>query len=407
LAAHAHALAFRVFTPRRLRLYPLATLAGAAIGFVVFLAASDGLRSAFGGRVGGDFPAFYSAARIIRSGDWKAMYDPAALQRAQAAFFPDEPGGWLTFPYPPFVAAAYVPLTLFSFKTAYVLHSLIMAACSVGALALLVPVLPQLRRSFVPCAAATLTFYPLWRAMMGGQNTAVSFLCAAGTAAALAAGTDVVAGLWLGAWLFKPQLALPIMVVVALAGHPKVFAGAAIGAVALYGIGALVTEPSWPLWWLRDIAVPYAAAGLAPDLHNGASITEVARELGLPALGWIAIAVVVVVTLRTVWQTKPTPFVLLAIASPFAVLVAPHALFYEAGLAIVALLVCAGIRGRPIVPLVFALWAAGALEPMRVHLPLPPSTIVLSGSLVLAIWIARHANDRRPVVADPTPCAIA
>lgn len=385
----------------------MAMLAGAAIGFVVFLAASDGLRSAFGGRVGGDFPAFYSAAQIIRSGDWKGMYDAATLQRAQSAFFPDQPGGWLTFPYPPFVAATYVPLTVLSFKTAYVLHSLIMAACSVAALALLLPVLPQLRRSFVPCAAATLTFYPLWRAVMGGQNTALSVLCAAGAAAALASGADVLAGLWLGAWLFKPQLALPVTVIVAAAGHPKVFAGAAIGAMTLYGIGALVTEPSWPIWWLRDIAVPYAAAGLAPDLHSGASIIEVARELGMPALGWIAIAVVVVVTLRSVWRTKPTPVVLIAIASPFAVLVAPHALFYEAGLAIVALVVSAGISGRPIVPLLFALWAAAALEPLRTHLPVPPSTMVLFGSLVLAIWIARHASDRTPIPAAPRSCTIA
>src|SRR5207253_10329527 len=92
--------------------------------------------------------------------------------RAQAEFFPDQPGGWLTFPYPPFVAAAYVPLTLFSFKTAYALHSLIMAACCVAALALLLPALPRLRGSFLPCAAATLTFYPMVRAVMGGQNTA-------------------------------------------------------------------------------------------------------------------------------------------------------------------------------------------------------------------------------------------
>ena len=406
-ALRVNAAALRLFTPRRLRVYPLATFAGATIGVVVFLAGSDGLRGVAGGRVGGDFPAFYSAARIVRSGDWKGMYDPATLQRAQAEFFPDQPGGWLTFPYPPFVAAAYVPLTLFSFKTAYALHSLIMAACAVAALALLVPVLPRLRETFLPCAAATLTFYPMFRAVMGGQNTALSLLCAAGAAAALAHGKDVLAGLWLGAWLFKPQLALPVMALVAITGHPKVVAGATIGAATLYVVGAAITEPSWPIWWLRDIAVPYAAAGLAPDIHSGASITEVARELGMPALGWIAIGVVVILTLWTVWRAKPAPVMLVGIASPFAVLVAPHALFYEAGLAVMTFAAAAAVSGRPIVPVLFALWAIAALEPMRMHLLLPPTTVVLLGSLLLSIWIARRAADQKPSVVDPTSCALA
>ena len=406
-ALRVNAAALRLFTPRRLRVYPLAVFAGAAIGFLVFLAGSHGLRGPVNGRVGGDFPAFYSAARIVRSGDWKGMYDPATLQRAQAEFFPDQPGGWLTFPYPPFVAAAYVPLTMLSFKTAYALHALIMAACCVTAVWLLLPVLPRLRGWLLPCAAATLTFYPMFRAVAGGQNTALSLLCAAGAAAALTQGKDVLSGLWLGAWMFKPQLALPVMAVVAIAGHPKIVAGATISAATLYFVGAAITEPSWPIWWLRDVAFPYAAAGLAPDIHIGASFTEVARELGMPALGWIATGVIVIVTLRTVWRAKPAPVVLVGIASPFAVLVAPHALFYDAGLAVMAFAAAATVSGRSIVPLLFALWAIAALEPMRMHLPLPPTTVVLLGSLLLSIWIARRAADQKPSLVDPTSCALA
>ena len=100
---------------------------------------------------------------------------------------------------------------------------------------------------------------------MGGQNTALSLLCASGAAAALARRKDVLAGVWLGAWMFKPQLALPVTVVVAIAGHPKVVAGATISAATLYLAGAAISEPTWPIWWVRDILLPYAAAGLPPD----------------------------------------------------------------------------------------------------------------------------------------------
>jgi hypothetical protein len=133
----------------------------------------------------------------------------------------------------------------------------------------------------------------------------------------------------------------------------------------------------------------------------------VARELGMPALGWIATGVIVIVTLRTVWRAKPAPVVLVGIASPFAVLVAPHALFYDAGLAVMAFAAAATVSGRSIVPLLFALWAIAALEPMRMHLPLPPTTVVLLGSLLLSIWIARRAADQKPSLVDPTSCALA
>jgi len=391
-----NALMLRVLTPRRLRTYPLAVFAGVVLGFLVFLGASDGLRGPRGGRVGGDFPAFYSAAQILRSGHWKGLYDPATLQRAQTEFFPDQPGSWLTFPYPPFVAAAYVPLTLFPFKVAYGLHSLIMAGCCVGALALLGPVLPRLRGSFVPCVAAVLTFYPMFRAVIGGQNAAVSVLCGAGVAAALARKSDVVAGLWLGAWMFKPQLALPVMFVVAIAGHPKVLVGASVTAIAWYLVGALLTEPMWPIWWLRDIIFPYAAVGLSVDRSNGASLREVARELGIPALGWLATGIVVALTLRTVWRTKPAPVVLVGIAAVFAALVSPHALFYEAGVAVLALAASADAFGRPMAPLLCAVWAIAALEPLRIYMPLPPSTIVLLVSLALSIWMAHRAAEAIP-----------
>jgi hypothetical protein len=117
--------------------------------------------------------------------------------------------------------------------------------------------------------------------------------------------------------------------------------------------------------------------------------------------------VVGAVTLRTVRRTKPAPVVLVGIASPFAVLVTPHALFYEAGLAVMAFAAAAVVTGRTLVPLLFALWAIAALEPMRRYLPLPPSTVVLLGSLLLSIWIARRAADQRPPVVDPASCALA
>src|SRR5262249_3233805 len=49
---------------RRLRLYPRAIFAAIAVGFAIAVAFGSGTRT-LTGRLGGDFPAFYGAGRIL------------------------------------------------------------------------------------------------------------------------------------------------------------------------------------------------------------------------------------------------------------------------------------------------------------------------------------------------------
>ena len=76
-------------------------------------------------------------------------------------------------------------------------------------------------------------------ANFGGQNTAFSLLCAVGAASALERRHEVAAGLWLAALMFKPQLALPVLLVIVMC-YPRTLIGVGIGAVALYGAGATI-----------------------------------------------------------------------------------------------------------------------------------------------------------------------
>src|SRR4029078_12524155 len=170
---------------RRLRRLLVAALAGIAIGFVVLLATSQGLRTIRGGRIGGDLPAFYGAGRIVRSGDTPRLYDAELQEAAQRDLLPGI-SGRVAFAYPPYVALAYVPLTWLPFKIAYAVRAMVMALCLLAALAVLRPVRRALRAELVPLSAASLLFYPIFRAVLGGQNTPLSLLCAAGVAGAVA-----------------------------------------------------------------------------------------------------------------------------------------------------------------------------------------------------------------------------
>lgn len=368
----------------RLQRLALVIPIGLMTGVIVLLATSHGLRTIRGGRIGGDLPALYGAARMIRSGEPQRLYDWEAQRAAQRDLLPETEHGWLPFAYPPFVAVAYAPLTLLPFKWAYAVHTIVMMALCSMAIALACRLDPRLHDYRVFAVAAALGFYPLFRAVLGGQNTPVSLMCAAGAAAALARGNPLGAGAWVGGWLFKPQLALPVAALIALRSpsRARFLIGAAVPAAAYYAIAAAVAGPGWPLWWWRH-AAPFGAADRVINQENVVSFVELGPSLALPWLGWLlAILTAGVVVWLTVRRRNLSSLELLAMASAMAVLIAPHASYYDAGLASLGLL--AGAARRPnLWPVIAALWLLGWAQPFRAALPVPPLTIVLAGTLWL------------------------
>jgi hypothetical protein len=372
---------------RRLRRLLVAALIGVAIGFGVLLATSQGLRTIRGGRIGGDLPAFYGAARIVRGGEIRRLYDAEAQEAAQKDLLPGT-GGRVAFAYPPYVALAYVPLTWLPFKAAYTVHAIVMALMLLAALAVLRPALVVVRAEFVPLFAAGLLFYPIFRAVLGGQNTPVSLLCAAGIAAALTRQRALLAGVWAGAWLFKPQYAAPVaaLLLVCRIDRKRFLAGFAAVACVYYVAGWIMAGWDWPLWWLGH-ARAFTLADYAVDRGNGISFTEIADEYGLRALGWVAAAATGAFALWMMRRSRMPAISVIAVAALTAVLIAPHSLYYDGGLAALGL-IAAGSLDRATLPIV-ALWLLSCLQPLRSYLPLPPMTIVVIGSMWLAARSAR------------------
>ncbi len=396
-----------------LRRAAVAAAIGIGIGFAVLVTTSTDLTTVRGGRIGGDFPAFYGAGRLAQSRDAHRLYDADAQRAIQQDLLPPATNGWIHFAYPPFVALAYVPFTLLGFKAAYVLHTLLMALCVVAALQLARPSLPVLGSETLPAAAALLAFYPLFRAVAGGQNTAVSLLCAAGAAGALAARRDVRAGLWLGAWLFKPQLSLPVCALLALNSpngprRYRLLAGAASVAGLYYVAGALVWGANWPAWWVREGVLPFAAADRIVDRGNGISFPDVAADLGVPAAGLVCAGLLGGLALWLAWRRSSESAAFVGATVAAAVLAAPHALYYDGGLMALALVASAALRPATL-PAVVALWLLGWTQPLRPYLPVPPVTLGLVLSLYLAVradgrtWRFGRSGDGAISAAGPRP----
>jgi Glycosyltransferase family 87 len=376
----------------RLRRWSFAVLLGLGIGFCVFIGTSHGVRAINGGRVGGDFAAFYGAGALVRAGQGAGLYDRDKQREVQQEFLPDHSDGWLDFAYPPFVAVLFVPLALFPFKLAFSIYSLAQVGACVGAVQLAATVTPRVRENRVVAAAVTLSFYPLMRSVLGGQNTGFSLLCAVGVAVSLCRSRDFAAGLWAAAWLFKPQLALAVILLGGVRRARGFWAAVVLGGAVWYGLGALVGGLAWPVWWWREGVLPFAHADVAFDLANGISLREVGLRLGVGPLATALSALCLGTAAWRCWSWKGSIVPLIATAIVATLLISPHTLFYDAGLLVVCFWVAVESDDQAVLTLATITWVLASLQVAAPWVPISPAFVSLVSATVM-IWLApSHAS---------------
>lgn len=364
-------------TEERLRLYPRALLGalGAAVGFAV---ARAGLGDPQG-RLGGDFPSFHAAGELVASGRGASLYDLAAQQAAQARYLPD--GDWLPFPYPPPLAAAHALLAPLPYGLAFAVHTALM----IGALALAVRALRPVLGLRVPTEAvlaAMLTFLPLGRAVLGGQGTPLLVLGLALAVRALHDGRPGRAGAWAALLLYKPTFGLPLVALVALRTRGRSLPGSAGGMAALGALSVAVAGWGWPArWWAL---VGWFQPG-AQALEVSTSVSLLAVAEGLFGLGTpLALAVggglmaALALLLAWAWAGERPLGTLVAVTALALPLLPPHGLFYDAGLAALAVVAFGGRAGLVLWGLAFTLLGAPVLGAQ----PLVP---LLLGALLWAL----------------------
>lgn len=346
----------------RLRMYSRAAMFAVLVAFVISVAGGSG-GDAASGRLGGDFPAFYAAGSIVAAGEWSSLYDPDHQLLTQQALFADSQESFLYFAYPPHVAALYRPLAALDYRLAYTVHTVVMAGLLVAALALLRPIIGVLQRHMELAVIAALLFYPMLRAVTGGQNTALTVLLIAGAWRGLHDDNDVAAGLALGLLLYKPQFAIPLLGLLLLTRRWRaVGAGAATG-LALWGIGVAAMGPTWlGSWWsdvsgfvARDADVngfnAVSFLGFAEGLFGAGS--SLALALAVPLMVFTAVA------LAGLWARLISTDLntCMAAAVVGVVLMSPHAMFYDVGVLVLAGVVAADRLGRRAMLPIVAVWA--------------------------------------------------
>ena len=171
-----------------------------------------------------DFDAFWAAAHLSALGQAARVYNPLAMQAAEAIGAQQAPGQFFPYLNPPVFLLLCLPLALLPYLAA-------MAAFIAAGYAAVVTCL----RRLLPPAWPLTAVLALPAAMLNGtegQNGSLSATCYAG-AMLLLDTYPVAAGACLGVLAFKPHLALAVPVGLIAARRWSAFAGAAVCALAL------------------------------------------------------------------------------------------------------------------------------------------------------------------------------
>ena len=393
----------------RIRRVSIAVLFALALAFVVAVQAAAGLGNeghTTDARLGGDFPAFYAAGAIALDGDWDELYSSERQAEEQELLGLE---GFLSFAYPPHVAMAFAPFAAVGFRAGYAIHTALMVAAAVGALWVLRPVCPPLRRWFLPACAATLAFYPLFRAVGGGQNAAVTLLLFAVVWRALADDREVVAGLAVGLLLYRPQYALPLIGLLLVRRHLTAVASASAVAAATWAISAAVLGVGWVSEWLDTVGafVELDATVNAPNSVSALGFIQAlsdSRGAATYAVAAVVVVPVIGLLLFRWWAEERALAERMALVSVGVLLISPHTMFYDVGLLVLAAIAVVALEASGDVRFpvrsgiaVAAIWAIGFVQPLSQSLDLPATPLAIG---VLVVFAALAAADHHATVAE-------
>ncbi|HEX3585200.1 MAG TPA: glycosyltransferase family 87 protein [Candidatus Angelobacter sp.] len=234
-----------------------------------------------------DFTIFYSAAGIVRSGRGADLYSEQAQWQAQLASAPgvNIRHGALPYNHPPFEALLFVPFTLLPYFSAYLEWNMLNAVMLAVVIWLVRRRSEQLRRVrwALPLLIA-LSFFPVFMCLFQGQDVILLLLVMTSAYALLKDGSDFEGGIALGLGLFRPQLVLPLALLVLCMRRTRRFAGGfvlssvAVAALSIAVVGwhSFITYPSYV--WRIERALGNGAIvpanmpnlrGLSSFLHEG------------------------------------------------------------------------------------------------------------------------------------------
>jgi hypothetical protein len=241
----------RWLTRDRIRFLCWGLLGVALVLMVISFVTSDENHQTRFGSLGEDFAGFYYAGAILNGPTPEKLYDPGTQDEAYYEIFPtlrpteDRPGGKnLPYIHPPIVTFVFRPLARLPYATAFGIWLIISAGLYAAGLAITLRVMPSLPKADKSLAILlALTFEPfLMECWLGGQLSAIAFLCLALAFFWEQTGRPLLSGLALGLCLYKPTLVLLLLPMLLVARRWWTLLGVALtalflGLLSLWAVG--------------------------------------------------------------------------------------------------------------------------------------------------------------------------
>lgn len=217
-----------------------------------------------------DFTIFYSAAQIVRSARGEDLYDVQTQWQAQLASAPDVSirHGALPYNHPPFEALIFVPFTFLPYFSAYLAWGAVNIAILLIVIWLVRRRSERLRKvSWPVLSLIAFSFFPVFMCLFQGQDVILLLLLITGAYTFIKDRSDLKAGLVLGAGMFRPQLVLPLALLVLCMKRTKRFAaGVVLSTAAMAAVSIAVVG------WRSFVAYPKYVWKIERALGNGAIV---------------------------------------------------------------------------------------------------------------------------------------
>ena len=281
----------------------------------------------------GDFPAFYSAAKLAYSNDTYTdsdIYNNQRQQDIQNQYWPSLEGQYLYFSYPPYVASILSPISLLGPKTAKILFLFSSICCLFLALYLLSK---ETRQSFFSLISITLCFFPSMVGLVSGQNFTLSFLLLTIIYLALTKyNNDYLVGVAVGCWIFKPHFALIAYIGLFCCRRTK----AVIVSTFIFLITYILTSYKygflWPLKWLKVVKYFYQE-DLINNSYQMISIISYFESMGLALLGVTLSLSLFFIYCYVCYRNGRKAY--LNTLPAIVILCSPHTMYYDLGLLLI------------------------------------------------------------------------
>lgn len=356
-----------LLTPWRLKWYSILVLLGVLIALLIVFFSGSGSKI-LSGRLGGDFPAFYAAGRIIRTSGLNKLYDFDKQIKLQQDLFPDKKS-YLPFSYPPFVALAYVPISLLPYRIAYSLNILLSLSAFFLAFVCLKPIIQGLDEYFLPIFALSMTFYPFLKSNLCGQNTAFTLMLITLIWRFTAEDRQYLAGIFVALLLYKPQFSIPLIGLFILSRRYKVassgiFAGCLIIAISLFFTG-IQPYKEWYnfIRWFSSADANVNAPNAVSWIGFLDTIFGTKNKIALILGATCCFATVVIISyVWTIGGTKSDFNAQMGLAAVSIILIPAHMMFYDAGLIILTYAVIIERIHTRKIELICVIWLIGLTQ---------------------------------------------